>query len=406
MQRETAATHLQHQQKKMTALPEPTKTTAKEIINLWGGRNTPHRPHMGCSIIGHPCDRNIWLTWRWAKAPAFPGRILRVFNTGQREEGRLVQDLRDCGIEIFTTDGDSDKQIAVSAHDGHLAGSVDGIGRGFVEAPKSWAVLECKTHNNKSFAKLQKEGVRASKFQHYVQMQMYMGLLDIERAMYLAQNKDSDDIYSEWIHFDRDCFDQHMERAKSLLKMTSPPQRLSEDPSWYECKWCDNYTLCHGEQIADVNCRTCCYSSPAPGGQWYCDINAKFIDTEEQRRACDEHLYIPPLIPYAKPSDGGEGYVEYEKPDGTKFTNGPGHWSSRELFVTLPALVGDKVIEEIKEEFPGAQVVSSKPFTVNDLTDDLAAVYAPRTEKLTDEEIKIKKAVAALEQQRNTKYKE
>jgi hypothetical protein len=387
----------------MTALPEPSRSTAKEIIKIWDGRNTPHRPHMGCSIIGHPCDRYIWLNWRWAKAPAFPGRILRLFDTGKREEDRLAQDLRDCGVELFTTDGDSGKQIAVSAHNGHLAGSVDGVGRGFIEAPKSWAVLECKTHSAKSYAKLVKEGVKAAKFQHYVQMQMYMGLLDIDRAMYLAQNKDTDDIHSEWIHFDKDCFEQHLARAKTLIDMTSPPSRLSEDPSWYECKWCDNYTLCHQDQIADVNCRTCAHASPAENGGWSCGQSKPEIKTQA---GCDSHLYIPPLIPYAKPVDGGEAHVVYEKPDGSQFTNGPDGWSSQELFVTPPSLVGDPGIAEIKEEFPGAKVVSGKPFTVNDLTDDLEAVYAPRTQKLTDEEIKIKKAVAALEQQRHTKYKE
>lgn len=392
----------------MTALPEPSRSTAKEIVKLWDGRNTPHRPHLGCSIIGHPCDRHIWLSWRWAKAPAFPGRILRLFDTGKREEERLLQDLRDLGVELFTHDEESGKQIGVSAHDGHLAGSVDGIGRGFIEAPKSWAVLECKTHSAKSYAKLVKEGVKTSKFQHYVQMQMYMGLLEIERALYLAQNKDDDSIYSEWIHFDKDCFEQHMYRAKTIIEMTSPPQRLSEDPSWYECKWCDHYTLCHGEQIADVNCRTCAHSSPAKEGQWHCNNDQPSLNlTEEaQRTGCKSHLYIPPLIPYAKPVDGGQSWVEYEKADGQKFINAPDKWPSQELFVTLPSLVGDKGIDEIKEVFPGAKVVSSKPFTVADLTDDLGPVYAERKQPLTDEEIAIKKAVAHVEAQRKTKYKE
>lgn len=387
----------------MTALPEPSRSTAKEIIKIWDGRNTPHRPHLGCSIIGHPCDRNIWLSWRWAKAPAFPGRILRLFDTGKREEERLYQDLRDCGVELYTVDQESGKQIGVSAHNGHLAGSVDGIGRGFIEAPKSWAVLECKTHGSKSFAKLQKEGVKHAKFQHYVQMQMYMGLLDIERAMYLAQNKDTDDIYSEWVHFDKDCFEQHMHRAKTIIEMTSPPERLSNDPSWFECKWCDHYTLCHVEQIADVNCRTCAHSSPAAEGKWACGQQRKEI---EKQTGCDSHLYIPPLIPYAKPVDGGEAHVVYEKPDGFQFTNGPDGWSSQELFVTPPSLVGDSGIAEIKETFPGAKVVSGKTLTVADLEDDLGPVYEKRTAPPTDEEMKIKAAVAALEKQRHTKYKD
>lgn len=387
----------------MTALPAPTKSTAKEIIKLWDAKNTPHRPHMGCSIIGHSCDRHIWLTWRWAKSPAFPGRVLRLFDTGKREEERLLQDIRELGVEIFTTDESTGKQIDVKAFDGHLAGSVDGIGRGFVEAPKSWAVLECKTHNNKSFAKLQKEGVRASKFQHFVQMQMYMGLLDIERALYLAQNKDNDEIYSEWIHFDKDCFEQHMARAKALIEMTSPPERLSNDPGWYECKWCDHYELCHGEQIADVNCRTCCHSSPSVDGKWSCGSKKKEIETQS---GCESHLYLPALIPYAKPVDGGEAHVVYEKADGSQFTNGPDGWSSQELFVTPPSLVGDKAIDEIKETFPGAKVVSGKTLTVADLKDDLDLVYTPTKAPLTEEQKAIKKAVDWVERERKTKYKE
>lgn len=357
----------------MTKLPEPTKSTAKAIHRLYEERKEDPRPHMGCSIIGHSCDRYIWLTWRWALAEKFPGRIKRVFDTGKREELRLVQDLRDLGIELYTIDEESGNQIAVHAHDGHFSGSVDGIGRGFEEAPKSWAVLECKTHNTKSFADLQKKGVRESKPQHYAQMQTYMGLLQIDRAMYLAQCKDTDDLHSEWVHFDEDVFKNYIDRAKRLIESSTLPGKLSEDPSWFECKWCDFYEHCHGEKIAQPNCRTCCHATPEKNAAWHCESHGKKITFNEQLKGCAQHLYIPDLVPFAKPIDGSANHIVYKKEDGTEFVNGslPGQFKSTELAAIDSAMLGDKVVQDIKDIF-GAEVGPG----IAEMKDDIDLIYA------------------------------
>lgn len=374
----------------MVALPEPDKSTAKKIHWLYEQKKEDPRPHMGCSIIGHSCDRYIWLTWRWAVDVKFPGRVKRLFDTGKREEERMASELRELGVELYTIDQETGKQISVHAHDGHLSGSVDGIGRGFEEAPKSWAVLECKTHNAKSFADLQKKGVMTAKPQHFVQMQMYMGLLEIDRAMYLAQCKDDDQLYSEWVHFDKEIFNRHMDRAARLIEMTGVPGKVSEDPSWFECKWCDYYELCHGEQVAQPNCRTCCHATPEKDATWSCEIKNKELPYKDQLAGCDHHLYIPDLVPFASPVDGGMNYIQYRKPDGSEFVNGaePGQFKSREIFATPVALLGDKGLNDIKKTFPGSEVVSS----LADMKDDLEEVYA---EDKTKEGKKMKEQVKA-----------
>jgi hypothetical protein len=334
------------------------------------------RPHLGCSIIGHSCDKYLWLTWRWALASKHPGRLKRLFETGHREEGRLVENLRALDIELYTMDETSGKQISVSAVRGHFAGSVDGVGRGFEEGPKTWAVLECKTHNAKSFADLQKKGVKGAKPQHFVQMQMYMGLLELERAMYLAQNKDDDDLYSEWVHFDKSVFETYLRRAEDCIASVTPPEGISKDPSWYECKWCDFYDHCHGQQIAQVNCRTCAHATPGENTAWICEQQAKELTHQDQIFACDHHLYIPQLIPYAEAVDGGENFIEYKVKDTDRtFTNGstPGQYKSRELALLDPAMVGDKTINEMKDIF-GAEVKSSH--SIADMPDDLEPVYS------------------------------
>lgn len=361
----------------MTQIPEPTKTTANQIHWLYEQKQDAPRPHMGCSVIGHSCDRAIWLTWRWALAPTFSGRIKRLFDTGHREEARIQSDLIALGVELYTVDQETGKQISVTALDGHLAGSVDGIGRGFVEGPKSWAVLECKTHNAKSFADVQKKGVAASKKQHFAQIQMYLGLLGLDRAIYIAQCKDDDHIYTEWVHFDKEPFDYYMARAKRLIASAEVPDGISSDPAWYECKWCDFYAVCHGKKVAQPNCRTCTHSTPSADASWRCESHFKALTYAEQIEGCKDHLYIPKLIPFADPIDGGKDFVQYQVrgTDKTFVNSGKiGDYASREIHMLDPVLVGDKKINDMKELF-GGEVIEGSKVSLFDMADDLDDVY-------------------------------
>jgi hypothetical protein len=101
---------------------------------------------------------------------------------------------------------------------GHFGGSLDGVAKGLPEAPKTPAVLEFKTHNDKSFTDLVKNKVQASKPQHYDQMNIYMGLMELDRALYMAVNKNTDDLYTEWVHFVQDRFHQLMAKAEHLIE--------------------------------------------------------------------------------------------------------------------------------------------------------------------------------------------
>ena len=69
---------------------------------------------------------------------------------------------------------------------------LDGICTGIIEAPKARHILECKTHNTKSFTQLLKHGVKVAKQEHWIQCQLGMHLSGIDRAFYLAKHKDSD----------------------------------------------------------------------------------------------------------------------------------------------------------------------------------------------------------------------
>jgi len=231
----------------MTAIDLPkTSSTVAAIFDHYKkvGDSQSERDYLGCSELGHVCERYLWFKFRKMCKSTFDGRMYRLFETGDAEESRLIKDLRDIGCEVHDVD-ENGKQFSVLALDGKLSGHMDGCALGIPEAPKTWHVLEFKTHNAKSFAKLQKDGAKQSKPQHYSQMMLYMGLSGMTRALYLAKNKDTDELYSERVRFNQEEFDALMNRAWHVINDEEPPCRISERKDYFECSWCAAKELCH-----------------------------------------------------------------------------------------------------------------------------------------------------------------
>lgn len=322
----------------MARVPAAKHSTARKIYEWYESHKEDHREHLGASLIGHPCDRYLWLTFHWAASPRFEGRLLRLFETGKLEEPRVYQNLRAIGVELHTED--EGKQIQCRDDTGHFGGSVDGIGKGFSEAPETWAVVEIKTMNDNAFKSLVKDGVELSKPQHYAQMQTYMGLLKLTRSMYIAVNKNTDDLHTQWVHFNKEHFETRLQRASKIVIATQPMPKLSEDPAHWQCKTCDMYRLCHQQETAEFNCRTCCHATTIGEGQWRCEIKARSLSVKEQRDGCDNHLFLPALV-HAEAVDGGNNYVEYlDKVSGKTFRNGPGYVTSKNFDADKAAALG------------------------------------------------------------------
>lgn len=321
----------------MATLPEPLHTTVAKIFQAYeNDAEEGNRPHLGASLIGHACERYLWMTFRWVDSKKFPGRMLRLFETGQLAEARFTANLRRIGVEVHDTTPDG-KQWRVSDLGGHFAGSMDGAGRGFPEAPKTWAVLEYKTHNDKSFNDLVKNKVQKAKPQHYAQMQVYMGYTGMDRAMYMAVNKNTDELYTEWVHFDLAEFAKLKARAERVIKANEPPLRISNDPSWFVCKMCDFHEHCHGEKAPAVNCRTCAHATPIMDGdaRWTCEAHGdEAWDHVKMSDGCKSHRYIPILLEkFATQTDYVNGDVVYTDGTGATFANGdgPGALTSQEI---------------------------------------------------------------------------
>ena len=291
-------------------IPEPEYSIANLIDKHHEERQEPPRPHLGASTLGHPCDRWLWLSFRWAVQQKFDGRILRVFRRGNLEEAQIVSDLRAIGIDIQRTTGNQSRV----AFGSHVSGSLDGVIKsGVPGAPKKEHVAEFKTHSLKSFNDLEKKGVEDSKPEHFVQMQVYMAGTEIDRALYVAVCKDDDRIYTERVKFDKEVADKAVARGKRIALADRMPEPLSADPTWYQCRWCPAHDFCFESKITKhANCRTCAHSTALENSTWRCERHdADDIPVDWQREGCDSHVLHPDLVPYPRKESDNEWQAIY-----------------------------------------------------------------------------------------------
>jgi len=300
-----------------TILPTITKIYEQYVINNGDWR----RPHLGASLIGGDCERSLWYTFRWCSDPKFSGRMLRLFDTGFSQEARIIKDLRKIGCEVYDTDPNTGRQINYSEFGGHYSGSLDAVAKGFEES-SVFHVIEIKTMNTKGFGALQRDGVKATKPEHYAQMQAYLLWSGLERAYYFCVCKEDDSIYGERIYYDKEFAEKLTDKAYRIIFADSP---LEKNES-YKCKFCTHRAVCLEKQLPEINCRTCAFSDVIDDGKWKCVRYEKEIDSVTQRNGCPAHVFIPAFV--GEPTDASE--TEWTISYGT-VTNGLGYVSSKEM---------------------------------------------------------------------------
>lgn len=315
----------------------------------------PYRPgsnkrrrYLGGSVVGNKCVRDSWYSFHWATTVTFEPRVLRLFDRGHREEERMVTWLRMIGVEVQEYDPDTiptlwhhpesddyvvvlppeitddlardcldvtgtfhewiarsrgvaipePKQFSFTAFDGHHRGNTDGRARNVPDQelwgiPRDeWILTEYKTHGDKSFTDLTIKGVHVAKPDHWAQMQRYMEKMNLRLALYGAVNKNTDDLYFEFVPFDPGAPVRHDATAKEAIYSLTPPKRISNSASWYDCKFCDHRPMCHFGAPLEKNCRTCTMSRPHSNGNWFCTRWGKEIPHAAEAEGCGAWVMI------------------------------------------------------------------------------------------------------------------
>lgn len=290
-------------------------TTAEDIYRALEKRQGDRggfRRWLGASMIGHACKRFVALSFRCAFHSAFKGQTLRIFENGHRAEDRIVEDLEASGkIRVLSRQHTVDMPGGM----GHAGVTLDGVA--FEDG--GYNVLEMKTMHAKGWKELSEKGVMQAKRQHYCQMQFGMELTGLPGALYVAENKDTNELYLEYVRYNGAVAEALLALARAVIAGKELP-RCSERPDWYECKWCPAYGVCHGDAFPRAHCLTCCHASPAEGGRWRCGKWDAEIPDAELPKGCADHVYVPWMVHL--PVEGwGEYWVTYRLPGGGRLCN-------------------------------------------------------------------------------------
>jgi hypothetical protein len=313
------------------------------------------RGHMGGSVLGHKCERFLWYMFRWTFKENFSGRMRRLFRRGHLEENTIVSDLWAIGINIKEV-GDNQSKVDFG---NHVSGSVDGIITGGVPGHETETMIaEFKTHNQRSFDSTSRKGVKETKPQHYAQMQLYMLGKKINKALYVAVNKNNDEMYTEIIDFDEAFAERLLKKGEFITLANEAPPRITNDPTFFTCKQCAARHICHEEKpTTQINCRTCAHSTPMPDGTWDCErFESAGIPEEFQRTGCPSHVLHPDVVPWPRIESSTDAEAVFMI-DGKAIRNGEGDantFSSIELVSNTAACVNqDPDVMDIRSQFDG-----------------------------------------------------
>lgn len=210
------------------------------------------RNYVGASSIGDDCERKLYYRLRHSEEAApRKAELILAANDGYRSEDYVASLIREIpGVELTTHDVHG-KQLGF--RHGIFAGHIDGIIDGLPQAPKTSYIWENKCSNEKKYNALikakEKFGTKGALEQwdyiYYCQAVIYMHFFDLKRHYTTVSMAGSRKIQSVRTVANPKLAKMLIEKAVRIGNATSAPFGISENPSWYKCKWCDFNEFCH-----------------------------------------------------------------------------------------------------------------------------------------------------------------
>ena len=214
----------------------------------WKARN-----YIGASSIGHECERKLWYNFHHPQSPDIPASGLRAIQDGYESESRMIKRLRAVpGIDLRTI-GERGRQIGFSDLNDKFKGHIDGLIHGLIQAPETWHIWEHKAVNEKKQRKLdklksdhgEKNALEKWDYIYYCQAILYMHYFELTRHYLTCDSPGGRSTISVRTEANERLAQVLIAKAARIIKAKTEPPRISDDPSWYICKWCDNQERCH-----------------------------------------------------------------------------------------------------------------------------------------------------------------
>lgn len=212
--------------------------------------------NIGFGAIGHPCRLKLFNDINATEGEIFSEKTLRIFRNGHKDEDLMASDLRMVdGIELHTHDPNREgKQYKLDALGGRLTGRLDGAVRGLKQAPKTWHIWEHKSVNDKKFDLLEnlkikhgeKSALKEWDIIYYGQGQLNMRLAELTRHYMTVSTPGLRRVTSCRTDIDKGYADALIRKADDIFNAKMPPERLSDDPNNFTCRFCRWKEKCHG----------------------------------------------------------------------------------------------------------------------------------------------------------------
>ena len=293
------------------------------------------RNYLGMSEIGEQCWRMLWYRFRNVLEETLTLKSLLAIEDGYKQEDIMADRLRlVLGVKLETVDPETGEQFAVKLIGGHFAGHLDGKIIGIYEAPKTPHIWENKAVGEKKFEALKKLILSEGEKQalalwdetYYAQAVIYMKSFKLTRHYMTVESPGGRDYTSCRTEANNKDAVSLIAKAETIIKADRPPQRLSENRSFYKCGWCRMKEICFDNKVPTVNCRTCAFSEPviddkSMNATWKC--YKKNIDFTGQGQVCEEHLFLNTLVPFktVAADEGVPNWIKYALPTGESFCN-------------------------------------------------------------------------------------
>ena len=272
----------------MAKLPEDTRLKTEKAIEDEKILQAP-RSYLGMSGLGGKCSRAMWYGFRLCSKRYITPRENRLFQRGHREEPIIVADLEAAGMVHY------DDQAEVIDGHGHIKGHCDGKLRNVPDAPKTDHLAEFKTANDKNFKDMVKKAVKKSKPVYYGQMVLYMYKFRLKRALFVMVNKNDDKRYYERVSCDNKHAKELIQKGIDIISSEVPLEKIGSS-TWFECKWCDHYELCHFGAQPEKTCRSCMFCDIHNEGKWACSMRDTWLTWEVQQKGCSAYRLMEGLI--------------------------------------------------------------------------------------------------------------
>lgn len=310
----------------MTEIPPPAQPTVDAIYDALVAGAAERERYDGygvsVSLLGSPCDRQLWYQLRWASPPEVvtQGRKLRIFARGNAAEERILGDLKAAGLQVEEVDPATGKQWKLARANGLIRGKADGVCLGVLEAPKAKHVVEIKCIKAADWRGIAKHGLKKHKPEHWMQLHEGMAALGIERGLYIAENADTCELLTERLHLDHEEAARQEARVLRLAEQNDAPLRIADAPVRPPCLFCTHKATCFENASPRRHCRTCVWFSFGSDGNGNCARFQEPRSPERQREGkdCPAHRYLPTLVNGMQVDAADDGaWIEYELPDGT-----------------------------------------------------------------------------------------